>query len=54
MVLNCLGHFGSQILKQAADLGMTASGWAWLVTDGITIKVNGEIDAFGCWLELIQ
>ncbi|XP_074661552.1 glutamate receptor ionotropic, kainate 2-like [Tubulanus polymorphus] len=36
VILNCLAVFGSVVLKQARDLGMTSAGWAWIVTDGMT------------------
>ncbi|XP_078667093.1 glutamate receptor ionotropic, kainate 1-like isoform X2 [Branchiostoma floridae x Branchiostoma belcheri] len=38
VILNCLAHHGVRVLQQAEHLGMTRSGWAWVVTDGVTTK----------------
>ena len=40
ILLNCLSEFGVQVLSQARDKGMTGSGWAWVVTDGMTGSVS--------------
>lgn len=40
IILNCLDVFGEVVLKQAEELGMTGTGWAWIVTDGITGTVK--------------
>jgi hypothetical protein len=34
VALNCL--VGLRVFEQANAMGMMASGWAWVVTDGIT------------------
>ena len=40
ILLNCLWNFGSEVLRQANEKGMMGSGWAWVVTDGITGSVS--------------
>ncbi len=45
ILLNCLARFGRPVLLQAAELGMTESGWAWIVTDGITGSVSTRLGA---------
>ena len=39
ILLNCLSDFGVEVLRRAADKGMTGPGWAWVVTDGMTASV---------------
>ncbi|XP_002737751.2 glutamate receptor 2-like [Saccoglossus kowalevskii] len=36
VILNCLAIHARYVLRQAGELGMTQSGWAWVVTDGVT------------------
>ncbi|XP_070561125.1 glutamate receptor ionotropic, kainate 2-like isoform X2 [Ptychodera flava] len=36
VILNCLANYARYVLRQAAELGMMQTGWAWIVTDGVT------------------
>ncbi|XP_077998513.1 glutamate receptor ionotropic, kainate 2-like [Glandiceps talaboti] len=36
IILNCLASYARHVIRQAAGLGMTQTGWAWIITDGIT------------------
>lgn len=33
VLLNCLDVFATRVMEQAGRLGMTQSGWAWILTD---------------------
>ena len=46
ILLNCLSEFGVEVMRQAADKGMTRSGWAWVVTDGMTASVKNTCSVF--------
>ncbi|KAI8508544.1 hypothetical protein Bbelb_136430, partial [Branchiostoma belcheri] len=35
ILLNCGGLLGMEVLRKASTMGMTGTGWVWIVTDGI-------------------
>ena len=42
VIMNCLGSHAEVIMKQAYELDMTGTGWAWIGTDGITVGVSPQ------------
>ena len=51
IVMNCEGRFGSVILREAHRMNLLASGYIWIVTDGITgnpqnLKEDGNYPSY--------
>ncbi|XP_078684258.1 glutamate receptor ionotropic, kainate 2-like [Branchiostoma floridae x Branchiostoma belcheri] len=42
ILLNCGGLLGMEVLRKASTMGMTGTGWVWIVTDGIASMSIGE------------
>ncbi|XP_066287319.1 uncharacterized protein [Branchiostoma lanceolatum] len=40
IVLHCLAPYAAEILREASTMDMTGTGWAWVVSDGITGLVS--------------